>query len=321
MKRLVALLLLAIVPFALFAAAQSERAAAPAYPTKPIQMVVPWAAGGGTDAVARVLAKEAESILGVSIVVENRTGGGGAVGHSAVSQARPDGYLIGLTTIELIIQPHIQEVPYSHTEMAPILQVNADPAAITVPANSPWQTLEDFLRHARANPGALKGSGTGYAGIWHLALLELSAASNTEYTWVPSQGAAPAVTDLLGGHIDFVSCSPPEVAAQVQAGQLRMLAVSGDSRHPNFPNVPTMRELGYNVGITVWRGVQAPKGTPDAVIQTLHNAFKQAYESESFKTTMNNLGLGMVYKNPADFGRLINEQYEVFGQIVKQFGL
>ena len=320
MKRILMVLLVLCFSLAVFAEGQSEKGKID-YPTKPIHMVVPWAAGGGTDAVARVLAKEAEPFLGTTIVVENRTGGGGAVGHSAVSSAKPDGYLIGLTTVELIIQPHIQEVPYSHEEMEPIIQVNLDPAAITVPADSEWNTLEEFLDYARANPGELQCSGTGYAGIWHIALLDLSQKSDTEFTFVPSTGAAPAITELLGGHIDFVSCSPPEVSAQVEAGQLKMLAVSGNERHPNFPDVPTMKELGYDVQTACWRGVQAPKGTPPEIIAILHDAFKKAFESDNFKKTMNNVGLGMVYRNGEDFNTMIAESYDSFGKIVSAFDL
>lgn len=317
MRRLLVLVLVVVTAAGAFAAGQPEVE----YPTRPITLIVPWAAGGGTDAVARVLAREAEPILGTTINVENRTGGGGAVGHSAVAQARPDGYTIGLTTIELVIQPHIQDVPYSHEQLEPIIQVNEDPASITVRADSPWQTLDDFVEYARQNPGQLRGSGTGHAGIWHLALLELQRESGTEYTFVPSAGAAPAVTDLLGGHIDFTPASPPEVAAQVEAGQLRLLAVSGDNRHPNFPDVPTMREQGYDVGTMVWRGIQAPKGTPQEIIDILHDAFRQAYESQGFRDTMNNLGLGMAYGDPAAFKRLIEESYVTFGDLVATFDL
>ncbi len=304
----------------LYAGGEQESAAS-SYPNQPIHMIVPWAAGGGTDAVARVLAKEAESILGTSIVVENRTGGGGAVGHSAVAQAKPDGYTVGMTTVELIIQPHVQDVPYSYKDLQPILQVNSDPAAITVRADSQWKTLDELIAYAKSHPGELRCSGTGYAGIWHLALLELQKESGTEFTFVPSQGAAPAVTELLGGHIELVSCSPPEVASQVDAGQLRMLAVSGNSRHPKYPDVPTMKELGYNVGTTVWRGIQVPKGTPDAIVQKLHDAFKKAYESESFKKTMTNLGLGMEYRSPEEFGKMIEQSFNTFGSLVKDFDL
>lgn len=320
MKRFLIVLLAICFSLAVFAEGSGEKGQIN-YPTKPIHMVVPWAAGGGTDAVARVLSKEAEPFLGTTIVVENRTGGGGAVGHSAVSSAKPDGYLIGLTTVELIIQPHIQDVPYSHEEMEPIIQVNLDPAAITVRADSEFNTLEEFLDYARAHPGELQCSGTGYAGIWHIALLDLSQKSGTEFTFVPSTGAAPAITELLGGHIDFVSCSPPEVAAQVEAGQLKMLAVSGNERHPNFPDIPTMKELGYDVQTACWRGVQAPKGTPPEIIAILHDAFKKAYESENFKKTMNNVGLGMVYRNGEDYKAMISESYESFGKIVSAFDL
>jgi len=319
-KKIFVVLLILTFSLTLFAEGQAEKGKIN-YPTKPIHMVVPWAAGGGTDAVARVLAKEAEPFLGTTIVVENRTGGGGAVGHSAVSSAKPDGYLIGLTTVELIIQPHIQDVPYSHEEMEPIIQVNSDPASVTVRADAPWNTLEEFLEYARQHPGELQCSGTGYAGIWHIALLDLSQKSGTEFTFIPSTGAAPAITELLGGHIDFTTASPPEVAAQVEAGQLKILAVSGSERHPNFPDVPTMAEQGYDVQTPVWRGVQAPKGTPQEIIDILHDAFKKSFESEAFKKTMNNVGLGMVYRNGEGFKKMIAESYDSFGEIVSAFDL
>ena len=324
MKKILAILLAALMTMALFANGQGEKAGGEPkidYPTKPIHMVVPWAAGGGTDATARVLAKEAEPFLGVSIVVENKTGGGGAVGHSAIANGKPDGYTIGLSTVECIIQPHIQEVPYSHKDMVPVIQVNLDPSAIIVPADSEWKTLDDFLTYAKAHPGELQYSGTGYAGIWHIATLDLQGKTGTEFTFVPSTGAAPAITELLGGHLDFVACSPPEVSSQVAAGQLRILAVSGNDRHPNYPDVPTMKELGYDVQTACWRGIQAPKGTPPEIVAILHDAFKQAFESEGFKKTMGNIGLGMVYRNSADFGTMINGAYDTYGKIVSQFDL
>lgn len=296
------------------------------FPQRNITLICPWAAGGGTDAVARILAMEAEKVLeeqgyNVSVLVENRTGAGGAIGHGAGARALSDGYTVTLTTVELIIQPHIEEVPFTYEDYRPIMQVNLDPAAITVPADAPWDTLEEFLVDAKKNPGRFRTSGTGAGGIWHMATLGLEAATGTSFTWVPSHGMGPAVTQLLGGHLEFVSGSPAEVAPQVETGEFRILAIFADERDPSFPDVPTMKELGFDLSIGTWRGLQVPKDTPDEVVNKLHDIFKQAYEAEGFRDTMKNLGLGMFYRSPEDYAQFLQESSEEFGELVEQFDL
>ncbi len=292
-----------------------------AFPERSITIIVPWGAGGGTDAVARVLANEAEEFTDVSINVENRTGGGGAVGHGQGARANPDGYTVTLTTVELVIQPHIEDVNYSYEDFRPIMQVNLDPAAVTVQADAEWDNVNELIAEAKERPGELLASGTATGGIWHLGKLALEAETGAEITWIPSQGMAPAVTDLLGGHVDLVTGSPGEVASQVEAGELKMLAVMAEERVAGFPDVPTLKEEGIDVAIGTWRGLQVPADTPDDVVETLHDIFYQAFESEGFRTKMNDLGLGIIYRGPEEYAEFIEENYETFGELVEQFDL
>ncbi len=292
-----------------------------AFPERSITIIVPWGAGGGTDAVARVLANEAEEFTDVSINVENRTGGGGAVGHGQGARANPDGYTVTLTTVELVIQPHIEDVNYSYQDFRPIMQVNLDPAAVTVQADAEWDNVNDLIAEAKERPGELLASGTATGGIWHLGKLALEAETGAEITWIPSQGMAPAVTDLLGGHVDLVTGSPGEVASQVEAGELKMLAVMAEERVAGFPDVPTLKEEGIDVAIGTWRGLQVPADTPDDVVETLHDIFYQAFQSEGFQNRMNDLGLGIIYRGPEEYAEFIEANYETFGELVEQFDL
>ena len=315
-------LAVSLVVFLAFLLVISSGPVLASFPERDITLICPWAAGGGTDAVARVLAREAENFTDVSINVENRTGGGGAVGHGAGARAQPDGYTVTLTTVELVIQPHIEDLPFSYEDYRPVMQVNFDPAAITVPADAVWDNMDEFLAEARERPGELSTSGTGAGGIWHLATLALEAETGTEFIWVPSDGMAPAVTNLLGGHIDFVSGSPAEVASQVEAGDLKILGIFADERDPSFPDVPTLQEEGIDVDpIGAWRAIQVPVDTPDEIVEELHRIFKNAYESEGFKETMQDLGLGMVYRGPEDFSEFVESNAVEFGNLVEEFGL
>jgi len=310
--------LLTLFVFVFLLSAGSVRAD---FPEQDITLIVPWGAGGGTDAVARVLANQAEEHVDVSINVENRTGGGGAVGHGQGARANADGYTVTLTTVELVIQPHIEDVDYSYADYRPIMQVNLDPAAVTVQDDSPWENIHELIEEAQERPGELLASGTASGGIWHLGKLALEAETGAEFTWIPSEGMAPAVTDLMGGHIDLVTGSPGEVVSQVEAGDLRMLAVMAENRVEGFSDVPTLQEEGIDVAIGTWRGLQVPADTPDDVVEKLHEIFYAAFESDEFVETMNDLGLGIIYRGPEEYAEFIEENNESFRELVEEFGL
>src|SRR5207248_10414894 len=213
-----------------------------AYPERPMTLMVPWGAGGGTDAGARFFGAYLEKDLGQPVNVVNRTGGNGVVGHSAIAQAPPDGYTIGMITVEITMM-HWQGLtelgPASYT---PLALVNSDPAGFTVRADSPYKSVKEALDAAKASPGKLKASGTGQGGIWHLALAglldDLKIPANA-IPWVPSNGAAPAMQDLVAGGIDIVTCSLPEARPLIEAGKAKPLAVMDDKRAALFPDVPT----------------------------------------------------------------------------------
>jgi len=313
------IIMLSLIVFAIFLLSAASVQAA--YPERDITLIVPWSAGGGTDAVARMLANEAEEYIDVSINVENRTGGGGAVGHGQGARADADGYTVTLTTVELVIQPHIEDVNYSYEDFRPIMEVNEGPASVTVQADAEWNNINELIAEAKERPGELLASGTATGGIWHLGKLALEAETGAEITWIPSQGMAPAITDLMGGHVDMITGMPAEVASQVKAGELKILAVMGNERVASFPDVPTLKEEGIDASVATWRGLQVPAGTPDEVVEKLHDIFYKAVQSEEFINRMNDLGLAIVYKGPEEFGKFIKENNETFKALVEQFDL
>ncbi|MDR1535906.1 MAG: tripartite tricarboxylate transporter substrate binding protein [Planctomycetota bacterium] len=293
------------------------------FPGKGITIICTAAPGGGSDALARMLAQVAEPIFGQSVVVVNKVGGANAVGLSEGARARPDGYTVTMATVEVVMHPLLGNVPWKVPDVfKPIMLLNSDPGAVTVRADSPWKTLGDFLADAKKRPGEIKIGCTSPGSIWHICAAALEEASGTKYNLVPYPGgAAPAVVDLLGGHVDAVTVSPAEVGPQVEAGQLRILAVMSDKRDEKFTGVPTMKELGFNVSIGTWRSFVVPKATPDAVVKVLHDGFKKALEDPKLVEFARNRGLGLDYRNAADFTRMMGEQEAMFAKIFKAYDL
>ena len=230
---------------ALFFAAATSYAQ---YPQRPVQVIVPWGAGGGTDATARIIATLLEKELKQPFSVVNRTGGSGVVGHDAIAKAPADGYTIGMITVEITMMHHVGLTPLKHTDYTPIGLVNADPAGVNVRIDSPYKSVKDLLAAIKANPGRLKASGTGQGGIWHLAIAGLLKDQGIEpaaLPWVPSQGAAPGLQDLVAGGVDVVPCSIPEARAMIDGGKVRALAIMDANPPSLYPNVPTLKkELG-----------------------------------------------------------------------------
>ena len=231
---------------------------------------MPWGAGGGTDAVARIIASLMEKDLGQPVNVVNRTGGSGVVGHSAIAGAPPDGYTIGMITVEITMMHHQKLTELNPTSYTPIALVNLDPAGFQVRADSPYKTMADVLAAIKANPGKFKASGTGQGGIWHLALAGMlqrrRRSTRPAVPWVPSNGAAPGLQDLVAGGVEFVPCSLPEARSLIEAGKVRSLAVMDAARAALFPNVPTLKEAtGSDWATGAWRGIAAPKGLPPDV--------------------------------------------------------
>ncbi|AWK89374.1 Bug family tripartite tricarboxylate transporter substrate binding protein [Azospirillum thermophilum] len=291
------------------------------YPTKPIELVVPYAAGGGTDLVARAFADAAKKHLPQPIGVVNKTGGAGAVGFSEIMAARPDGYKIGVGTVEITMLPHMGVARFSVDDFTPIARLNAEPSAITVNIDSPWKSYDDFITYAKANPGKLRIGNSGTGAIWHLAAEALEEKTGTQFNHIPYDGANPAVTALLGNHIEAVTVSPAEVVNHVNAGKLRILAVMGDKRSAAFPDVPTLKEKGVDLSVSTWRGIVVPKKTPQAVVDTLRTAAKATAEEQSFRDSLAKMNLTHAYADGPEFGAQMQKDNAFFKDLMTKLGM
>ena len=265
------------------------------YPKKQIELIVPFSAGGGTDLVSRAFADTAKKYLSEPIGVVNKTGGGGAIGLTDIARARPDGYKIGTGTSEINMLPHMGRVAFTVNDFVPIARLNAEPSAITVNVDSPWKTYDEFIAYAKANPGKVRIGNSGTGAIWHLAAEALADKTGAKFSHVPYDGANPAITALLGNHIEAVTVSPAEVVNHVKAGTVRILAVMADERVPAFDQVPTLKEKGVDLTIMTWRGIMVPKKTPQNVVDVLRTAAKKTTDDPAFKEVLTKMNLTSAY--------------------------
>jgi tripartite-type tricarboxylate transporter receptor subunit TctC len=275
-----------------------------------VTVVCPWGAGGGTDATARIISVLLEKDFGQPFNVVNRTGGSGVVGHSAIATAQPDGYTIGMATVEITMMHHQGLTELNPTSYTPLALMNEDPPGIQVRIDSPYKTVKELSDAIKAKPaGTFKASGTGQGGIWHLALVGWLLAMGLKpdhVPWVPSNGAAPAMQDLAAGGIDIVTCSVPEAKAMLDAGKAKSLAVMAPKRNPAFADVPTLSEAaGIDYSVGAWRGIVAPKGLPADIGTKLTASLKKAFESKEFKDFMSARGFGMVWGDPDQFAKFM----------------
>ncbi|MGF1764439.1 tripartite tricarboxylate transporter substrate binding protein [Aliivibrio kagoshimensis] len=261
----------------------SATAVAADYPSKNIRLVVPFGAGGGTDAVGRTLANSAKEVLGQNISVMNRTGGAGAVGMSFGAQQRADGYTLTIVTREIASLPQMGLMRHTADDFKLIRLVNLDPAVVLVAADSPYNTINDLIKEARSNPGSVKFASTAAPNFY---LMSLEKDQNIKLNAIPYNGASEAIPAVLGHHTDVTMVTPGEAIAQIRSGQLKALGVMSEERIQYIPNVPTLKEQGIDVVTGTWRGIGAPKETPDAVIEKLGAAFDEAMASETFKSFM-----------------------------------
>jgi tripartite-type tricarboxylate transporter receptor subunit TctC len=295
------------------------------YPQRPIQLIVPWGAGGGTDATARVIGSLLESELKQPVIVVNRTGDSGVVGHQAIASAQPDGYTIGMITVEIAMMHHVGLTTLKHTDYTPIGLVNADPAGINVRVDSPYKSVKELLNAIKANPGKMKASGTGQGGVWHLAiagLLKDQGIDPSALSWVPSSGAAPGLQDLVAGGVDVVPCSIPEARAMIDAGKVRPLAIMDPTPSALYPKLPTLKqELNTEWQIAAWRVIAAPKGVPVDVQRILVVALKKVYDSRDYKEFMASRGFGVVWADPALTASFMEDSDRNLGAALKAVGL
>jgi tripartite-type tricarboxylate transporter receptor subunit TctC len=299
--------------------------AAQNYPARPITLIVPWGAGGGTDATARILGSLMEKELGQPVTVVNRTGGSGVVGHAAIASAPADGYTIGLATVEIGMMHWQGLTELTGASYTPIGLVNADPAGIQVRADAPYKTVQELLAAIKANPGKFKASGTGQGGIWHLALAGLLKDQKIDpasVPWVPSNGAAPGLQDMVAGGIEIAPVSLPEARSLIDAGKVKSLAIMNDKPASLYPNVPTLKAaIGSDWQMAAWRGIVAPKGIPADVRNKLAATVQKVANSKDYHDFMNSRGFGVVYAGPEDFGKFMAKSDAELGATMKAVGI
>jgi tripartite-type tricarboxylate transporter receptor subunit TctC len=286
-------------------------AAFAAFPERSVSVVCPWGAGGGTDRLTRFMASQLEKELGKPFPVVNKTGGNGAVGHSAGAFSKPDGYTITMVTLELATMHWMGLTQLTYADFDYVIQLNQDSAGVMVNKDAPWKTVGELLASIKANPGKYKFSGTEAGGVWDLArigMLDKAGIPVNTVDWIPTTGAAPSIIELLGGHVDVITCSLPEAGAQLAAGDIRALAVMADQRDPSFPEVQTLKENDIDWSAGTWRGFGVPKGTPPEIIQTLYDAMKKITDSDEYKEFMSKNGFGIMIRGPKEFAEFAKQQ-------------
>ena len=279
--------------------------AALAFPDRPIQLIVPWAAGGGMDAVMRIVANGLETELKTPVNVVNRTGGGGITGHSAIANATADGYSIGGISPEISFFKTLGLSEMTLDSVDSFSRVSLIPAGVTVKADSPWKTPADYLKAVKEAPkGSMLASGTGVGGSWHIAsggLLKAAGLAPDAVKWVPSNGGAPALNDLVAGGLTVFTGSPIEAKAMLDAGRVRTILMMTEERHPNFPDVPSAREAGLDWTYQNWFALAGPKGIPADRRKILFDAAARTLQRPDVRKAMADRGITPVWDKPGEF--------------------
>ena len=293
-------------------AALAGVAAAQDYPTRPITLVAPFPPGGVADLTARPVAAALEKVLKNPVGVVNKTGAAGAVGMQYVATSRPDGYTLLLALSSISIIPEADKIfgrppAFTVEQFAPIALISADPTILVVRAESPWKTAKEFIEDAQKRPGQISYSSSGVYGTLHMAMALLEHGASVKLRHVPYSGAGPALTAILGGHVDALASGPAVVLPHIKAGKLRALAGWGDKRVAALPEAPTFKELGYpDAEFYIWAGVFAPKGTPEPVLAKLRDAVRQAVNDPEFKGAMEKLETPIAFKQGEEFQRFFD---------------
>ena len=309
----------------LFALASTGAVAQEAYPSRAITMIVPFPPGGVADITARPTAAAMEKILKQPIAVTNRPGAGGAVGNAAVANAKPDGYTVLMALSSISVIPAADRLfdrkpAYSLDQFAPIALISADPTILVVHPSLPTKNLKELLALARSRPGELAFSSSGVYGALHMPMEMFMHATKIKMRHVPTTGGGPAITALLGGHVQLTAGGPAAISAHVKAGKMRPIASWGPKRHPAYPDVPTFKELGYNIEYLIWAGLFAPKGTPEPVTKVLRDAAAKAVQDPEFKAQMAKLNSPIQYLDAPEFEKFWMADAKRLAEAVKVVG-
>jgi tripartite-type tricarboxylate transporter receptor subunit TctC len=295
------------------------------FPSRPITMIVPFPPGGVADITGRPTAAAMEKILKQPVIIANRGGAGGAVGNAAVANAKPDGYTILMALSSISVIPEADKLfdrkpAYSLDQFAPIALVSADPTILVVHPSLPVTTLKELVALSKSKPGQMSYSSSGIYGALHMPMEMFLHAVKLKMRHVPTTGGGPAITVLLGGHVEMTAGGPAAITSHVQAGKLRPLASWGAKRHEAYPAVPTFKELGYDVEYYIWAGMFAPKATPEPVLKVLRDTVRKAVDDADFKSTMAKVNSPVQYLDAPEFAKYWDADAKRLAAVVKVVG-
>ena len=310
--------------FALLLLIAMGAAAAQSYPTHPVRMIVPYAAGGASDVTARIVAAGLSERLKQQIVVENRTGAGGAIGAEVAAKAAPDGYTLLLgSASEIVMLPVVARIPFDPVrDFAPVAMVSDIALVLAVHPSLAAQSVQELIALAKSRPGAINYGSAGIGATSHLAMAMFNAMTGTQMVHVPYKGSVPATADLVAGHLQVGTPTLPAALPYVKSGQLRVLAVTSGRRWPTLPDVPTLAESGVpGYEMTLWTGLMAPAGTPQDVVTQLHRETVEVLATPQVREAIGRQGGEINTGGPAEFGALIRSDLAKWQRVVKQAGI
>jgi tripartite-type tricarboxylate transporter receptor subunit TctC len=321
MSRLLAALALALLATALPTAAAAQQE----YPNHTVTMIVPFPPGGVADITARPLAEVMGRHLKQSVIVENKAGAGGGVGMQYVARSKPDGYTVLLALSSISIIPEADKVlgrdpMFQLTQLVPIARFTADPTVLAVRADGPYKSVADLVAAAKKAPGTIPYGSSGNYGTMHVPMEMLSESAGVKMLHVPFTGAGPAVVALLGGQVEALSTGPSTVVGHVKAGKIRVLATWGEGRHPALPDVPTLKELGYDAQFSQWTGLFVPAGTPEPVVAKLREAARAAVEDPTFRNALAKVETPIQYLDQPQFRAFWDADARKLATVVKRIG-
>ncbi|MCC5909163.1 MAG: tripartite tricarboxylate transporter substrate binding protein [Clostridiaceae bacterium] len=330
MKKGIVLILAVLMVFALVGCTQessdptgeSKEVSVEGYPSKPVNVIVAYRAGGGTDVGARILTSVAEKNFSQPLVIQNIEGAGGEIGFTDLAKATPDGYTIGFINLPTFVSlPMDRNTQYVVEDVRPIANHVFDPGVLMVQESSEWETLEDFIAHAKANPGTLSVSNNGAGASNHIGAAHFEYEAGIELIHAPFDGTTNMLAALRGGHVDASVAKISEVADLVEAGELRILASYTEERLDQFPEVPTLQEKGFDILFGSARALVAPKDTPDEIIEILHDLFKNAIESEEHMNRAKDANLPIRYMGPEELQRYMENEAIYLQEVKPKIGL
>jgi len=311
--------------FVVLALAVAGVAAAQEFPTRPINIVAPFPPGGQADLMARPTAAAMEKLLKSPVVVVNKTGAAGAVGMAFVANSKPDGYTLLMALSSISVIPEADKLfdrkpAYTMDQLIPIALVSADPTILVCRAERPWKSVKELVEDAKKRPDGISYSSSGIYGTLHMAMEMLINSAGIKLKHVPYGGAAPALTALLGGHVDCMAAGPAVVLPHIKAGKLRALAGWGEKRIAVLPELPTLKELGYDAEFYIWAGMFAPKGTPEPIMKKLRDTVRAAMQEPDFKAALDKMETPIAYLDAPEFQKFWDKDAKMLADAIKRVG-